>query len=273
MAAQRMSKLHFTSVAALLAITISANALAADRESLPPRETEGRQIGGQCLKDIQAFDRKLAEVGFGVLPPGGYGRAATSNYTGSYIYGVESTPRQKIYSLRDAAYVYALSRDEESCQRVLSTMRSIYEQHQKPVGMEADNRDQRVAWRRAHLDTAQPVTGMTRLMRAHIVIGAEIRTLKDEKVGEIEDLVLDPVRQTIAYALVSRGGFMGIGEKLVAVRWKDLRVTKDHEIYVLKTSGPAFGKAPTVDRRNFEKTADPDWRQKLDRFWDKNLAQ
>ena len=186
---------------------------------------------------------------------------------------MKGTPRQKIYSLRDAAYVYALSKDEESCQRVLSTMRSIYEQHQKPVGTEADNLDQRVAWRRAHLDTAQPVTGMTRLMRAHIVIGAEIRTPKDEKVGEIEDLVLDPVRQTIAYVLVSRGGFMGIGEKLVVVRWKDLQVTKDHKIFVLKTSRPAFDKALTIDRRNFEKAADPDWRQKLDRFWDKNLAR
>lgn len=96
-------------------------------------------------------------------------------------------------------------------------MRQTYERHQKLVGAEADDPSLRVSWPRAHLETAQPVTGMTRLMRADIVIGAEIGTAKDEKVGEIEDVVLDPVQQNIAYVLASRGGFLGIGEKLVAV--------------------------------------------------------
>lgn len=48
-----------------------------------------------------------------------------------------------------------------------------------------------------------------------IVIGADIRTPQDQELGEIEDVVLDPARQTIAYVLASRGGFLGLGGELV----------------------------------------------------------
>ena len=139
--------------------------------------------------------------------------------------------------------------------------------------MEADDPNLRIAWRRAHLEAAQPVTEMTRLMRADIVIGAEIRTANDEKVGEIEDIVLDPAQQRIVYVLASRGGFLGIGGNLVAVRWKDLRSTEDHELYVLDIAKSAFDDAPTVDRNNFDRTADMGWQRELDRFWDRNLKR
>lgn len=269
-----MDNFRFTLPATLLAFAVSASAFAADVEGLPGEETEGRQVEGQCLGDLRAFDKKLADVGFGVLPPGDYGMAAPSTYPGYYsVYGMAGTPRQKIYALRDAAYVYALDDDEQSCQRVLDSMRVTYEKHQILGGIEADDPDQRVAWRRAHIQTARPVTQMSRLMRADTLIGGEIRTANDEKLGEIEDVVLDPEKQDIAYVLASRGGFLGIGEKLVAIRWKDLRATADHELYVLNTAQSAFERAPTVDRSNFDKTTDSGWRKELDRFWDENLEQ
>lgn len=268
-----MSDFRFVVPALLLAFAVSSNAYATDVESLPAQETEGRQATSQCRNGLEAFDQMLADVGFGVLPPGGYGMSAPSGYYGYAVYGGSGTPRQKIYALRDAAYVYAVDGDEESCQLVLRSMRKTFEQHQKFVGAETDDPSLRIAWRRAHLETAQPVVGMKRLMRADIVIGADIRNLKDEKLGEIEDIVLDPVQKNIAYVLASRGGFLGIGEKRVAVRWKDLRVTEDHELYVLNLKKTAFDEAPTVDRANFEKTADPGWRQELDRFWDQNLEK
>lgn len=93
-----------------------------------------------------------------------------------------------------------------------------------------------------------PVTEMDSLMRADIVIGADIRTPEDEELGEIENVVLDPARQMIAYVLASRGGFLGLGEELVAVRWSDLRATTDHEIYVLDASPDVFAAAPKVER-------------------------
>lgn len=265
-----MHDLRIPLAAILFAFTGSASAAAADIEGLPNGDGGARQVAGQCVEELQEFDQTLADVGFGIMPPGSYGMSAPLGY---YGYSVGSTPRHKLYALRDAAYVYAIDGDEKSCQLVLASMRKTYEGHQKLVDAETDNPSLMLAWRRAHLANAQPVSEMTRLMRAGIVIGAEIRNPQDERLGEIKDLALDPARPNIAFVLASRGGFLGLGESLVAVRWKDLRVTEDHELYVLDMTKAAFGKAPTIGRANFEKAADPGWRRGLDRFWDKNIGQ
>jgi len=236
------------------ALALSTLALAADTESLPGGETARRKIAQQCLKDLAAFDKELAEVGFGVLPPGGFAPSEPS--AGYYVWGVEGTPRQKMRSLRDAAYVYAWDGDEQSCQFVLASMRAVYEEHQKLVGSEADDPKMRTAWRRAHLSRAKPAAEMGHLMRADILIGSEIRNPEDDWLGAIDDVVLSPGARDIIYVLVARGGFLGFGKKLVAIRWSDLRATEDHEMYVLNASEQAVAEAPEVDRRNFEKTAD-----------------
>lgn len=55
--------------------------------------------------------------------------------------------------------------------------------------------------------------------RASTLIGMKVENKEGEKLGSIEDLVLDPQTGTIRYAALARGGFLGIGEKLVAVPW------------------------------------------------------
>jgi len=256
--------------AAGMAIIFSTAVLAADAETLPGSGTAKRAAASQCLNNLRAFDKMLAKTGFGVLPPAGYGASAPAGY---YGWGIE-TPRHKIRSLREAAYVYALSDDEQSCEMILSSMQKIYEDHQKRLaGQKGDDLDTRRQWRRAHLSTAKPVAQMDHLMRADVFIGSELRNLKDEKLGEIKDLVLNPEKQDILYVLVSRGGFLGLGEKLVAVRWSDLRATEDHELYVLDAQAKALDDAPKVGRGNFEKTADADWRRSLSEYWDRVLKR
>ncbi|SMF27772.1 Sporulation protein YlmC, PRC-barrel domain family [Tistlia consotensis] len=244
--------------------------LAADVEGLPDDAKVKLPYAERCLRDLQAFDEKLEQVGFGVLPPGGYGAEAPSGY---YVWGVEATPREKIHALREAAYVYAMSGEEKSCQTVLASMRQVFEQHQKLVGPEADEPDVRRAWRRAHLARAEPVTQMNHLMRADVLIGSELRNTKDEKLGEIKDIVLNPEKHDILYVLAARGGFLGFGEELVAIPWSALRATEDHELYVLDVPVKAMEDAPKVGRHNFKSTADAGWRRSLSAYWQKALKQ
>jgi len=238
---------------------------AADLEALPDASVSEGQEVQQCRSDLLAFEDELAQAGFGVLAPGGYAGGYAS-YDGMG-HGLIGTPREQMLALRDAAGVFALRSDEEACQTVLASMREIYEAHEELVGLEADDPEARTAWRRAHLANAVPVTEMGRLMRADVVIGADLRTPDDATLGEIEDIVLDPQRQTIAYVLVARGGFLGLGKELVAARWTDLRATDDHEIYVLDVSPEAFATAPKVERSNFEASSGQDWRDSLDEYW------
>ena len=237
---------------------------AADVEALPDATvSEGQEIL-QCQSDLLAFEDELARAGFGVLAPGGYVDGYAGYKTG---YGLIGTPRQQMQVLRDAAGVYALADDEKACQMVLASMRKIYDAHDELVGFESENPEARTAWRRAHLAKAVPLTEMGRLMRADVVIDADIRTADDTMLGEIKDVIFDPKRQTIAYVLASRGGFLGLGQELIAVRWTDLRATEDHEIYVLDVSPEAFIAAPKVERQNFAESFDEGWRNRLDQYW------
>jgi sporulation protein YlmC with PRC-barrel domain len=254
-----------------LILAASTPASAADVESLPGGETTQRATAQQCLGDLQTFDAELTRLGFGVLPPGGHGASQSSS--GYYIWSLKGTPRQKMRALRDAAYVYAWDGDEQSCQMVLGSMRTVYIEHQKVVGTRADDPNVGTAWRRAHLARAKPVAEMGHVMRADILIGSEIRNLKDEKLGEVDDIVLNPEQRGILYVLASRGGFLGFSKKLVAIRWSDLRATEDHELYVLDVSAKAFEDAPAVDGRNFEKTADVGWQRTLGDYWNNVLRK
>lgn len=252
---------NLVTIPGLVAAFLSS-ALAGQIEAAPG---EG-PIADQCLKDLRSFDDKLARVGFAVVPPR---RDNPSLSKSRYDWGVQGigTPRQTMHALRDAAYVYALQHDEQSCQMVLASMRNVLEKHQLVVGKATEDTTVQTTWRRGHLLNAKPAERMKHLMRADLLIGSEIRNPKDEKLGEIKDIVFDPANQNLLYVLASRGGFLGFGQKLVAVRWSDLRATEDHELYVLNTSVQAFEAAPEVNHSNFETTANPAWRSALAAYW------
>src|SRR3954468_7860536 len=60
------------------------------------------------------------------------------------------------------------------------------------------------------------------LMGADTLIGDHVHNLQNEHLGEIKEIMLDMRTGTIAYAVMSRGGVLGIGEKLFAVPWDAL---------------------------------------------------
>lgn len=69
---------------------------------------------------------------------------------------------------------------------------------------------------KGYMDAA-PANGM----HASDLIGAELKTTGDEDVGAVEDLIIDKSGQVVA-VVVSVGGFLGMGEKNVAIAWDDV---------------------------------------------------
>ena len=258
------------SLTAGLILSASAMAFAADVKSLTNGEVAKKAIAEVCLKDLQAFEKQLWRVGFGKFSEG---QPSLVGPTEFYDLAGEGPARTRIRILQQAARVYAYAGDEGLCQQTLASMQAIYGHHQKLLGTEADNPDVRIAWRKAHLSRATPVAEMDHLMRASILIGSEIRNLKDERLGEITDIVLNPDKRDILYVLASHGGFLGFGDKLVAVRWTDLRATEDHQLYVLDVAAKAFDDAPAVGRHNFATTAESGWQRALVQYWDQALKK
>src|SRR5215470_11451497 len=60
------------------------------------------------------------------------------------------------------------------------------------------------------------------IYRASKVIGADVENPQGEKLGDIRDIVLDPVTGRIRYAVLGSGGFLSLGEKYFAIPWAAL---------------------------------------------------
>jgi len=78
------------------------------------------------------------------------------------------------------------------------------------------------------------------------LIGKPAVNSQYEKIGSVNDVVIDPSGKIIA-ALIGVGGFLGIGEKQVAVRFEDLKLAPtddDNAKVVLNISKGTLASAP-----------------------------
>ena len=73
-----------------------------------------------------------------------------------------------------------------------------------------------------------------------------------DKIGEINDLVIDGESGRVRFAVVSVGGFLGMGETNVMVPWNAFQRRPDREDadvhYTLDVSREQLEKAPRFDR-------------------------
>lgn len=72
-------------------------------------------------------------------------------------------------------------------------------------------------------------TEVANAWRASKVVGAKVVNDKDESVGTIDDLLIKPDDQVL-FAVLSVGGFLGMGERLVVVPYKALDIGKEHVV-------------------------------------------
>ena len=73
--------------------------------------------------------------------------------------------------------------------------------------------------------------------RASKIIGEDVENNAGEKIGKVNDLLITR-NDRVAYAILSVGGFLGIGGKLVAVSYSQLRF-EEHAETRTTTGGPA----------------------------------
>src|SRR6056297_2799072 len=88
-------------------------------------------------------------------------------------------------------------------------------------------------------------TGHTTAIRASHVIGTRVYNTNGDKIGEVEDVILDKMSNKIKFAAISFGGFLGIGEKYHPVPWSLLDYEEDRDGYVVPLTKEQLEKAPT----------------------------
>ena len=71
------------------------------------------------------------------------------------------------------------------------------------------------------------------LMGAETLLGNDVYNLKDEDLGDIKEIMLDMRTGRVSYAVLSFGGFFGMGEKLFAVPWSALKLDTVNKRFTL----------------------------------------
>ena len=98
-----------------------------------------------------------------------------------------------------------------------------------------------------------------RLMGANTLDGNDVYNKQDEDLGDIKEIMLDVPTGRVAYAVLSFGGFLGMGDKLFAVPWSALHLDTVNKRFVLDVSKERLQEAPGFDPNAWPDMADPTW--------------
>lgn len=90
-------------------------------------------------------------------------------------------------------------------------------------------------------------SGHTKAILASKVQGTPVYNTSGDKIGTVEDVVLDKTSDQIIYAALGFGGAFGIGEKYAPVPWSMLDYQPDKGGYVVPMSEDMIKKAPVYD--------------------------
>lgn len=88
-------------------------------------------------------------------------------------------------------------------------------------------------------------SGHTTAIRATRVTGTSVYNTAGDKIGEIEDIVLDKLSNKIHFAVVGFGGFLGMGEKYHPIPWPALDYDEARDGYVVPFSKEQLEAAPS----------------------------
>jgi sporulation protein YlmC with PRC-barrel domain len=88
------------------------------------------------------------------------------------------------------------------------------------------------------------VTGHTSAIRARKVLGTPVVDTSGNRIGEIEDIVLDKQSNNIMFAVVSFGGFLGMGDKYHPLPWSMLDYDPEENAYVVSVTKEQLQSAP-----------------------------
>jgi sporulation protein YlmC with PRC-barrel domain len=102
-----------------------------------------------------------------------------------------------------------------------------------------------------------------RVLSASTLEGDSVRNSAGEDLGKIEDIMVDIPTGRVAYAVLSFGGFLGIGNKLFAVPWAALTLDEDAHEFILNVDKAVLESAPGFDKDSWPDMADPSWGEQI----------
>ena len=285
-----------SSAAACFCLILAAPVLAADpaatgrvnHSSSSAKTVSATKSADKCLADLRAFDRQMGKDGYWLggsgygygYPMGGYGYEygrpigvhPTTPVTASEGYQ-DARPGYEVRILVASANILARHGQQQACENELTTARGIYKLYMADMHRRGMPMADVPRWRQHQIAAAQSVTAKDTSYRSDELLGTDVRTPKDDALGSVDDLVMNPQTGAIAYLVIGRGGIFGINEKYVPVPWAAFKITPAANLLVLDATKAAMDTAPQVSSDHFAATGHFDEEsQKVDAYWKAHLS-
>ena len=104
------------------------------------------------------------------------------------------------------------------------------------------------------------------LISASKVQGTAVYNLEGERLGHVEDVMLHKISGQVAFAVLSFGGFLGIGEKFNPLPWSVLTYDTSKGGYVVPLTKEQLQRAPAYDREELT-NEDNGWGQRVNDYY------
>ncbi|KAB7785278.1 MULTISPECIES: PRC-barrel domain-containing protein [Methylorubrum] len=105
------------------------------------------------------------------------------------------------------------------------------------------------------------------LIASDRVIGTEVRRPDGTKLGRIERLMLDKRSGRVAYAVMSFGGFLGMGEDYYTLPWAVLRYDTERDAYVVDITEAQLRDAPARSPEGGDPEDERAWEEHVHRYY------
>jgi sporulation protein YlmC with PRC-barrel domain len=102
--------------------------------------------------------------------------------------------------------------------------------------------------------------------KASGIIGMDVRNHKDERLGEIKDVVFDLKSERVAYAVLGTGGLLD-RQKLLAVPLNAFTASADQKYLILRAEKSKLEAAMGIEREHWPSVTNPSWG--AEPFWEK----
>lgn len=115
--------------------------------------------------------------------------------------------------------------------------------------------------------TTPTMTTHTEVLSAGTLKGDSVVNSQGQDLGRIEEIMFDVSSGRIAYAVLSFGGFLGMGDKLFAIPWEALQLDTNKHRFILNVPKDRLEKAEGFDKNNWPDFANRDWATRTHQYY------
>ncbi len=104
-------------------------------------------------------------------------------------------------------------------------------------------------------------------LTATSIIGDRVKNQQGQDLGKIHNLMINLRSGKVEYAVIEFGGFLGLGEKLFAIPFDELRVDEVEEVFILNREKDYLKDSPGFDPAHWPDTNDHNYFSDVDSYY------